>query len=72
MPKKIIKIKEILMEPKILAETKILLIKIKVKDKLVTPDKIYHLLTKLVLKNQEIMEGDKVNTKQSHTTHKLL
>jgi hypothetical protein len=44
---------------------KIVLIKIMDKDKQVKPDKIYHLLTKLVQKNQEIMEELKVsNTRQ--------
>lgn len=40
---------------------KIVLIKIMDKDKQVKPDKICPLLTKLVQKNQEIMEELKVN-----------
>jgi len=41
---------------------KIVLIKIMHKDKQAKPDKICHLLTKLVQKNQEIMEEFKVNS----------
>ena len=40
---------------------KIVLIKVMDKDKLVKPDKICPLLTKLVLKNQETTEGLKFN-----------
>jgi len=41
---------------------KIVLIKIMHKDKQAKPDKICHLLTKLVQKNQGIMEEFKVNS----------
>jgi hypothetical protein len=52
---------------------KIVLIKVMDKDKLVKLDKICPLLTKLVLKNQEIMGEIKVNNiKQFHIILKPL